>query len=101
MDSGKGEQTPTWKVYEELVEKSQRCFNRLREIPPYVKFHWESYFHKAFHVYAKLWKYQQDHRCTHAMAALLVAHLGQLTAGMQANADGGRPEAMGDRRHGL
>ena len=87
MDSGKGEPSPTWRTYEELVEKSQRCFNRLREIPPYVKFHWESYFHKAFHVYAKLWKYQQDHRYGSTQLDVDLCTLDQMRAPVQANVD--------------
>ena len=52
-----------FKEFEFLLEKSQRAFNRLRDLPPYGSGHWEQHFHKAFHIYSKLWKFQQDHRC--------------------------------------
>lgn len=51
-----------FKEFEFLLEKSQRCFNRLRDLPPYGNSRWEHHFHKAFHIYSKLWKFQQDKR---------------------------------------
>lgn len=51
-----------FKEFEFLLEKSQRSFNRLRDLPPYGNSRWEHHFHKAFHIYSKLWKFQQDHR---------------------------------------
>lgn len=51
-----------FKEFEFLLEKSQRCFNRLRDLPPYGNSRWEHHFHKAFHIYSKLWKFQQEHR---------------------------------------
>jgi hypothetical protein len=51
-----------FKEFEFLLEKSQRSFNRLRDLPPYGNSRWEHHFHKAFHIYSKLWKFQQDNR---------------------------------------
>ena len=50
------------KEFEYLLEKSQRSFNRLRDLPPYGNSRWEHHFHKAFHIYSKLWKFQQENR---------------------------------------
>jgi hypothetical protein len=51
-----------FKEFEFLLEKSQRSFNRLRDLPPYGNSRWEHHFHKAFHIYSKLWKFQQENR---------------------------------------
>jgi hypothetical protein len=47
--------------YERLLASSQVSFNKLRDLPPYGV-RWPHYFHKAFTVYSKLWKFQQQHR---------------------------------------
>ena len=52
-----------FREFEALLEESQKCFNKLRDLPPYGNSRWEHHFHKAFHVYSKLWKFQQEHRC--------------------------------------
>jgi hypothetical protein len=51
-----------FREFEFLLDKSQRSFNKLRDLPPYGNSRWEHHFHKAFHVYSKLWKFQQDNR---------------------------------------
>jgi hypothetical protein len=59
-----------FKEFEFLLEKSQKSFNRLRDLPPYGNTRWEQLFHKAFHIYSKLWKFQQDHRCVATASSL-------------------------------
>jgi hypothetical protein len=51
-----------FREFEFLLDKSQKSFNKLRDLPPYGNSRWEHHFHKAFHVYSKLWKFQQEHR---------------------------------------
>jgi hypothetical protein len=51
-----------FKEYEFLLDKSQRSFNRLRDLGA-TNTRWEHHFHKAFNIYSKLWKFQQQHRC--------------------------------------
>ena len=51
-----------FREFEALLEKSQKAFNKLRDLPPYGAARWEHRFHKAFHVHSKLWKFQQEHR---------------------------------------
>lgn len=58
-----------FKEFEFLLEKSQRSFNRLRDLPPYGNSRWEHHFHKAFHIYSKLWKFQQENRCIKLVGA--------------------------------
>lgn len=60
-----------FKEFEFLLEKSQRSFNRLRDLPPYGNSRWEHHFHKAFHIYSKLWKFQQDNRWAEWMPVIL------------------------------
>jgi len=48
--------------YRALVDKAYLKFARLREFPAYGRNKWDFYFHKAFQVYSKLWKFQQEHR---------------------------------------
>lgn len=48
--------------YRNLVDKSFSKFSRLREFPLYGRNKWDSYYHKAFQVYSKLWKFQQENR---------------------------------------
>ncbi|KAI8476092.1 MAG: protein SCAI [Monoraphidium minutum] len=51
-----------FREFEFLLDKSQKSFNKLRDLPPYGNSRWEHHFHKAFHIYSKLWKFQQDNR---------------------------------------
>lgn len=48
--------------YRILVDKSYSKFSRLREFPPFGRNKWDTYYHKAFQVYSKLWKFQQENR---------------------------------------
>ncbi|XP_024388949.1 uncharacterized protein [Physcomitrium patens] len=52
----------TSEEYRALVDKAYNKFARLREFPAYGRNKWDFYFHKAFQVYSKLWKFQQDNR---------------------------------------
>jgi hypothetical protein len=51
-----------FRAFEALLDKSQKSFNKLRDLPPYGNSQWERHFQKAFHVYSKLWKFQQENR---------------------------------------
>ncbi|KAJ3183275.1 hypothetical protein HDU85_002301 [Gaertneriomyces sp. JEL0708] len=44
-----------------LLEKSHQLFAGLKDLPPTGR-NWQSYFHRTFEVYTKLWKFQQQHR---------------------------------------
>ncbi|GJP82381.1 hypothetical protein CLOP_g12627 [Closterium sp. NIES-67] len=48
--------------YRALLEKACAKFARLRELPLYGRQRWEARFHKAFSVYSRLWRFQQEHR---------------------------------------
>lgn len=53
---------PPSEEYRALVDKAYNKFARLREFPAYGRNKWDFYFHKAFQVYSKLWKFQQENR---------------------------------------
>eukprot|EP00795_Rhopilema_esculentum_P010981 gene10981-19820_t len=44
-----------------LLAKSTSLFEGLRDLPQFCHSHWQSHFGKAFDVYTKLWKFQQEH----------------------------------------
>jgi hypothetical protein len=51
--------------YQDLVQRSQRYFAGLRELPQCgARRLWQPYFQKTFETYTQLWKYQLDHRET-------------------------------------
>ncbi|KAJ7532686.1 hypothetical protein O6H91_13G014400 [Diphasiastrum complanatum] len=71
--------------YRTLVDKAYSKFARLRDFPPYGRNKWDVYFHKAFQVYTKLWKFQQDNRQKLIETGLkrweigeIASHIGQL-----------------------
>lgn len=46
-----------------LLEKSQQLFAGLRDLPPTGNAKlWQPFFHRAFDIYTKLWKFQQTNR---------------------------------------
>jgi len=47
--------------FNNLRAKGEKIFTRLRALPP-VGAYWEPFFEKAFNIYSKLWKMQQEHR---------------------------------------
>jgi len=47
-----------------LMEKSRNLFDGLRDLPQFCHSHWQSHFGRAFDVYTKLWKFQQENRST-------------------------------------
>jgi hypothetical protein len=48
--------------YRNLVDKSFEEFTQLQDFPAYGRNKCDTYFHKAFLVYSKLWKFQQENR---------------------------------------
>ena len=47
-----------------LKDRGQQIFDGLRDLPQFGKRLWEPYFRRAFDIYHKLWKFQQEHRST-------------------------------------
>lgn len=66
--------------YWALADKADKKFVRLRDLPPYGGNKWDNYFHKAFQVYTKLWKYQQENRHTLVDAGLKRWEIGEIAS---------------------
>eukprot|EP01134_Creolimax_fragrantissima_P005778 CFRG5778T1 len=45
-----------------ILEKCQQQFNAIKDVPIYSRKLWNPFFAKAFNLYQKLWKFQQDSR---------------------------------------
>lgn len=66
--------------YWTLADKADKKFVRLRDLPPYGGSKWDVYFHKAFQVYTKLWKYQQENRQALVEAGLKRWEIGEIAS---------------------
>ena len=53
---------PVSEVYSSLVEKVDKKFACVMDFLAYDRSMYDSYFHKVFKVYIKLWKFQQENR---------------------------------------
>ncbi|XP_031502756.1 uncharacterized protein LOC116265904 isoform X2 [Nymphaea colorata] len=69
---------PVSEVYWSLVDKADKKFIRVRELPSYGKNRYDSYFHKVFKVYTQLWKFQQENRQKLVEAGLKRWEIGEI-----------------------
>ncbi|CAN6486658.1 unnamed protein product [Victoria cruziana] len=69
---------PVSEVYWSLVDKADKKFVRVRELPSYGKNRYDSYFHKVFKVYTQLWKFQQENRQKLVEAGLKRWEIGEI-----------------------
>ncbi|XP_038699610.1 protein SCAI-like [Tripterygium wilfordii] len=53
---------PVIEVYWSLVEKADKKFSKIRDLPYYERNRYDTYFYKVFKVYTQLWKFQQENR---------------------------------------
>ncbi|KAF9624256.1 hypothetical protein IFM89_009164 [Coptis chinensis] len=53
---------PISEVYWSLVDKADRKFSRVRDLPHYGRARYDTHFQKVFKVYTQLWKFQQENR---------------------------------------
>eukprot|EP00250_Pteridium_aquilinum_P017156 c23479_g1_i1 orf=531-2396(+) len=67
-------------VFWTLADKADKKFSRLRDLPPYGGNRWDSYFNKAFQVYTKLWKFQQENRQALVDAGLKRWEIGEIAS---------------------
>ncbi|KAI3683122.1 hypothetical protein L1987_83622 [Smallanthus sonchifolius] len=49
-------------LYWSLVDKADKKFSKLRDLPYSQHHRYDTYFHKVFKVYTQLWKFQQENR---------------------------------------
>ncbi|GMH00677.1 hypothetical protein Nepgr_002516 [Nepenthes gracilis] len=53
---------PLIEVYWSLVDKADKKFAKIRDLPLYERNRYDTYFYKVFKVYTQLWKFQQENR---------------------------------------
>uniref|UniRef100_A0A7N0TIP3 Protein SCAI n=1 Tax=Kalanchoe fedtschenkoi TaxID=63787 RepID=A0A7N0TIP3_KALFE len=53
---------PVIEHYWSLVERADKKFSKIRDLPYYERNRFDTYFHKVFKVYTQLWKFQQENR---------------------------------------
>ncbi|XP_028762796.1 protein SCAI [Neltuma alba] len=53
---------PVSEVFWTLVDKADKKFSKIRDLPYYQRTRYDTYFYKVFKVYTQLWKFQQENR---------------------------------------
>ncbi|CAL5401436.1 unnamed protein product [Camellia sinensis] len=53
---------PVSETYWSLVDKADKKFSKIRDLPYYERNRYDTYFYKVFKVYTQLWKFQQENR---------------------------------------
>lgn len=53
---------PVSEIYWSLVDKADKKFSKIRDLPYYERNRYDTYFYKVFKVYTQLWKFQQENR---------------------------------------
>ncbi|KAH7296983.1 hypothetical protein KP509_26G047400 [Ceratopteris richardii] len=64
----------------ELHSKADKKFSRLRDLPLYGTHRWDFFFDKAFQIYTKLWKTQQEQRQALVEAGLRRWQIGEIAS---------------------
>ncbi|XP_023006187.1 protein SCAI homolog [Cucurbita maxima] len=71
---------PVSEAYWSLVDKADRKFSKIRDLPYYERNRYEAYFHKAFKLYSQLWKLQQENRQKLVEAGLKRWEIGEIAS---------------------
>ncbi|PIA39967.1 hypothetical protein AQUCO_02600427v1 [Aquilegia coerulea] len=71
---------PISEIYWSLVDKADRKFSRVRDLPHYGRARYDSYFHKVFKIYTQLWKFQQENRQKLVEAGLKRWEIGEIAS---------------------
>lgn len=71
---------PVSEVYWSLVDKADKKFSKLRDLPYYERNRYDTYFYKVFKVYTQLWKYQQENRQKLVEAGLKRWEIGEIAS---------------------
>lgn len=71
---------PVSEAYWSLVDKADRKFSKIRDLPYYERNRYDAYFHKAFKVYTQLWKFQQENRQKLVEAGLKRWEIGEIAS---------------------
>ncbi|WOK98337.1 protein SCAI [Canna indica] len=71
---------PITELFWSLLDKADRKFSRVRDLPNYGRNRNDADFHKAFKIYTQLWKLQQEHRQKLVEAGLRRWEVGEIAA---------------------
>jgi hypothetical protein len=71
---------PLSEVYWSLVNKADKKFSKIRDLPFYERSRYENYFFKVFKVYTQLWKFQQENRQKLVEAGLKRWEIGEIAS---------------------
>ncbi|KAB1221387.1 Protein SCAI [Morella rubra] len=71
---------PVSEVYWSLVEKADKKFSKIRDLPYYQRNRYDAYFYKVFKVYTQLWKFQQENRQKLVEAGLKRWEIGEIAS---------------------
>ncbi|CAN8269840.1 unnamed protein product [Cochlearia groenlandica] len=71
---------PLSEVYWSLVNKADKKFSKIRDLPFYERSRYENYFFKVFKVYTQLWKFQQENRQKLVDAGLKRWEIGEIAS---------------------
>ncbi|CAH2055196.1 unnamed protein product [Thlaspi arvense] len=75
-----GNNIPLSEVYWSLVNKADKKFSKIRDLPFYERSRYENYFFKVFKVYTQLWKFQQENRQKLLEAGLKRWEIGEIAS---------------------
>uniref|UniRef100_A0A1J3DIX6 Protein SCAI n=1 Tax=Noccaea caerulescens TaxID=107243 RepID=A0A1J3DIX6_NOCCA len=67
-------------VYWSLVNKADKKFSKIRDLPFYERSRYENYFFKVFKVYTQLWKFQLENRQKLVEAGLKRWEIGEIAS---------------------
>ncbi|XP_059599077.1 uncharacterized protein LOC100265400 isoform X4 [Vitis vinifera] len=71
---------PVSEVYWSLVDKADKKFSKIRDLPYYQRNRYDTYFYKVFKVYTQLWKFQQENRQKLVEAGLKRWEIGEIAS---------------------
>uniref|UniRef100_A0A7C9ASF5 Protein SCAI n=1 Tax=Opuntia streptacantha TaxID=393608 RepID=A0A7C9ASF5_OPUST len=71
---------PLIEIYWSLVDKADKKFSKIRDLPLYDRNRFDTYFYKVFKVYTELWKFQQENRQKLVEAGLKRWEIGEIAS---------------------
>lgn len=71
---------PVSEVFWTLVDKADKKFSKIRDLPYYQRSRHDTYFCKVFKVYTQLWKFQQENRQKLIEAGLKRWEIGEIAS---------------------
>ncbi|KAJ6807169.1 protein SCAI [Iris pallida] len=62
MAASSNSSVPVTELFWSLLDKADRKFSKVRDVPSFARHRSDADFHKAFRIYTQLWKLQQENR---------------------------------------